>query len=99
MYEVGHGQLIQGELLLTNCLDNISDISFSKSESTAQKNLTHDWFYLYYNYDAVTIENSTIFNANTWEVDFCHKVGLVGSSPALEETQVLTLDVELKPQG
>lgn len=83
-----------------NCLGSITDISFSKWGSYGgMKNLTHDFFYFSYQYDPKVIEDSVIFNAITWEVNFCHKVGLVGSLPALEEAKVLTLDVEPKPQG
>ncbi len=65
------------------------------------KNLTHDYLYLYYNYDSSlsSIGDSIIFNEETWKIDFCHSAFLVGSSPVVESEMTLKLDVELKPPG
>ncbi len=100
-FEVGHGRVVDGELLQANCIDAIPDISFSKSDSYGMKNLTHDYFYVYYNYDSsnTSIGDSIIFNEETWEIDFCHSAFLVGSSPVVESEMTLKLDVELKPPG
>lgn len=100
-FEVGHGRVVSGELFQANCIDAIPDISFSKSEGSGMKNLTHDNFYLYYSYDASnsSIGDSVIFNEGTWEIDFCHAAFLVGSSPVVESEMTLKLDVELKPPG
>jgi len=101
-YVVGHGQFIQEELLQANCIDPISDISFSSQEGSYAKNLTHDYHYFYYIFnDAsnVTSEHSTIFDSNTWEINVCHATSLVGSSTVIEKQQVLKFDIELEPSG
>ncbi len=101
-YFVGHGHIIEGKLLQANCIDPITDISFSSQQGSYATNHTHDIHYFSYSFnDAsnLTSEYSSIFDSNTWEINVCHVTSLVGSSPVIEKQQVLKFDVELEPSG
>lgn len=100
-YEVGHGHVLNGELFQANCLDEVPEVKFLKSKGSGMKNLTHDFFSLYYNYDQYnfSIADSIIFDKDTWVVDVCHAAFLVGSSPLIESRSTLKLDAEIKPPG